>query len=168
MGKYLVTGRSGSGKSEVCRELQKRGFNAFDGDKVEGLAGWRDPATSLPVDVDYSKPIDPSQTAWSWDAETLSNLLDTESDIFLCGSADNQLTFHWLFDKVFILTLSPKTQKERIAKRTEHDYGKSPEMQERIIDEQAAFTTAARKLGALSVDAEPDVQQIVDLVLELI
>lgn len=166
MAKYLITGRSGSGKSEVYRELKRRGRNAYDSDKVEGFASWRNPATGEPVSVDYSQPINPSETAWDWDEAILRNLLDTNDEVFVCGSADNQLEFHPLFDGVFVLTLDPKTQKQRLMSRTEHDYGKSSEMQERIVKEQAEFVQKALSLGAVVVDSKPDIETVVDTLLE--
>jgi dephospho-CoA kinase len=32
--RVLISGRSGSGKSTICRELQARGLPAFDGDRI--------------------------------------------------------------------------------------------------------------------------------------
>jgi dephospho-CoA kinase len=40
--KCLVIGRAGSGKSSVANEIKGRGYNAFDADKVPGLARWED------------------------------------------------------------------------------------------------------------------------------
>lgn len=166
MTKFLITGRSGSGKSEICRELQARSLQTYDTDRVKGLVSWTNPKTGAPATPDYSQPIDPAINAWTWDAAALRRLLDTDEDIFVCGSADNQLELHHLFDKVFVLVLTPEEQRKRILKRAEHDYGKSPEMQERIINEQAKFVKAAIELGAISIDAMPSVVTVANTILE--
>src|SRR5690242_1934991 len=43
---YLIEGGSGSGKSAVCSELQRRGFHAIDGDRELACRG--DPTTGEP------------------------------------------------------------------------------------------------------------------------
>lgn len=162
----LITGRSGSGKSTVCRELQKQDYLAFDGDNVHGLARWVDAKTGVPVSIDSDKVIDKSKVLWAWDTAVLAELLATHDGIILCGSADNDLDFFGLFDKVFVLTLQPEIQRERIVNRTEHNYGKLPEMQERILVEQAAFMKRAAKLGAIKVDATRTPAEIVMAIME--
>ncbi|HZM64486.1 MAG TPA: AAA family ATPase [Candidatus Saccharimonadales bacterium] len=165
MGAYLITGRSGTGKTTVCKELQRQGYCAFDMDRVEGLAGWVNPKTGSPVKVDYSKPMDLTQNAWHWNAPVLSKLLATHDELFMCGSAHNQLDFHYLFDKVFVLVLPPKTQRRRIMERTEHDYGKLPEMQTRLLAEQAEFVKQSVALGTLKVAAAKTPEKIVQDIL---
>ncbi|WP_281965747.1 hypothetical protein [Serinicoccus marinus] len=43
----LVEGVSGTGKTSVCRELRRRGIQAFNGDTELAYQG--DPATGAPV-----------------------------------------------------------------------------------------------------------------------
>jgi gluconate kinase len=165
MGKYLVTGRSGSGKSEVGRELKRQGILSFDGDLVAGLASWVDLATGKPANVNDYAAIDSSLIGWNWNSSVLENLLTQHDTFFLCGSADNQLGYHELFTKVFVLTLNPETQRERLQKRTEHDYGKDPHMQEEIITNQAVFVEQALGLGAIAIDSMLPVSHVVDQIL---
>src|SRR5665213_2856389 len=154
MGRYLITGRSGSGKSSICHELQQRGYPAFDGDKIEGLAGWVTLKTNEAGKVDYRQPHDNSLLGWNWNDTVLREFLEAHHTVFLCGSADNnQLAFHKLFDKVFVLILEPETQRRRLLARTEHDYGKVPEMQEKILGAQKTFVREALALGAVPIDA---------------
>jgi hypothetical protein len=166
-GKYLITSRSGAGKSTVCAELVRRGLPAFDGDDIPGLASWIDRANGQPVKMDYSQPvIEPSKFAWNWDETTLANLLKDRSQIFICGSADNSENFFDRFDTVFVLTLDPETQRQRILARTSHSYGKSPAMRDIIVKEQAEFAARAMRLGAIPIDAVPPVTEVVDTILE--
>lgn len=163
--RVLITGRSGSGKSTICKELKLHGYNSFDSDHVQGLADWIDPRTDNITNVDYTKPIDTAQAEWRWNRSVLTKLLETPGDIFLCGSADNELELHGLFNKVFVLTLPPETQRQRILSRTEHDYGKLPKMQEKILAEQTKFVADAINLGAKPIDASSSPTKIVASIL---
>lgn len=166
MGAYLITGRSGSGKTTICKELVRQDYHCFDGDQIEGLASWVNPKTGSPVIVDPKLPINPVKEAWNWDASTLSKLLNSQKgDFFLCGSAHNQIDFHHLFNKVFVLVLPAEIQRQRIMERTEHDYGKLPEMQSRILAEQVEFVKEATALGALQIDATKTPKEIIRQIL---
>jgi dephospho-CoA kinase len=167
--RYLITSRSGAGKSTVCRELQRRGLPAFDGDDVPGLAGWADAVSGRPVTLDYGQQIiDRDRFHWNWKPAVLHQLLDSHPQLFLCGSADNQLEFHGLFDRVFVLTLPPDIQRRRLIVRTSHDYGKHPAMQDRIITEQRIFAAATVAAGAQAINANRPVTRIVDDIVQVL
>ena len=160
----LVTGRAGSGKSSINAGLHDRGFRALDTDKVPGLARWEDTKTREPVYVDPSKFVDYSRVGWNWQEEVLRTLLASERELFLCGSASNQLDFHPLFDKVFVLTLDPDTQLERLKSRPD-EYGKDSAQQAEIVTEQAVFVEDAVRLGAIAIDNTRPVKMVVDEIL---
>ena len=162
--KVLITGRSGTGKSTICRQLIDRGFSALDADRVEGFVGWYDLRTRKKVVVDYSKPIDKTKVGWLWQHEAMKALVAKYDDLYLCGSADNQLDFYKYFDNVFVLDLPPETQKQRISQRTEHDYGKHPDMLETIITEQRQLVEKSRELGASIIDAESSPSQLFEII----
>jgi len=46
---YLVEGVSGTGKTSVCRELERRGHQAINGDREPAYQG--DPETGAPTDT---------------------------------------------------------------------------------------------------------------------
>jgi dephospho-CoA kinase len=164
--RVLITGRSGSGKSTICRELVARGQPAFDGDRISGLADWVDTATGQIVSMDYSRPIDRTRYEWRWSEPVIDAFLHDHNPVFMCGSADNDLACFNKFDRVFVLDLPPELQRTRILGRTEHDYGRLPEMQQQIITEQQAFVSAAAGLGALMLDATQVPEAIVHTILE--
>lgn len=165
MAAYLISGRSGTGKSTVCKELIRRGYTAYDGDDVPGMAGWISIATGKKVDSPYPGHDHVGKFNWNWDSGILEKLLLQPNDVFLCGSANNSLDFMPLFDKVFILDLDSDEQRNRINNRTEHDYGKEITVQDSIIAYQKEFVQTARGRGAIIVDAMPRVGLIVDDIL---
>ena len=168
MASYLITGRSGTGKSTVCKELLKRGYVAFDGDSVPGLAGWVDIATGQKVNTDYPGHDHVGKFNWNWDETVLKKLLQDNEDVFLCGSANNAYNFYPLFDTVFVLNLEPDEQRRRINNRVEHDYGKDLAVQDSIIAYQKESVEVARNRGATIVDSMPPVDQIVSDILSRI
>lgn len=163
----LITGRSGTGKSTISREFKRQGYNGIDIDRVPGLCGWVNPKNGQPTTIDYTKPLDKTQAEWRWDIKALKKFLaeNNGQDVFLCGSAHNQLENHKLFDKVFVLTLPAEIHKQRILARTEHSYGQAPGMPERLIREQAKFVSLATKQGATTIDATPQPDAIVKNIL---
>ena len=165
---FLVTGRSGAGKTTVCKELGARGYTALDTDRIPDLAQWIDPRTGKPTTVDYGKMINKQAAQWIWDEKVLRRVIGGTGTLFLCGSADNQFAFHPVFSKVFVLTLPPDLQRQRLATRTEHDYGKLLSMQTQIIDEQRVFVRDATAGGAIEIDSSANVAQIVDHILEFV
>lgn len=149
--KYLVTGRADSGKSEVNAELQHRHKNSLDTDNIPGLARWEDLETGKHVRVNPAGFVDYSKIGWNWNPVILKGILAARKELFLCGSASNELEYHKLFDHVFVLTLEPETQASRLAERS-NEYGKDPSMQKEIIREQAEFVEDALQLGAIAIN----------------
>ncbi|NCU38417.1 hypothetical protein EOL96_05160 [Candidatus Saccharibacteria bacterium] len=95
----------------------------------------------------------------------MKELCATGQDIFVCGGADNDFEFESIFDKHFVLNVSPKVQARRLATRTNNDYGRDPAMHERIIAEQREQVKSGTKHGAIIVDADRPIQNVVDEIL---
>lgn len=164
--KVLVTGRAGSGKSAVAAELQKRGYKAFDSDEVVGLSSWQDRKTGALIKIADNTYVDLQKYRWVWDNAVLEQLLRADKDIFVCGGADNDLSFYSLFDKQFVLDIEPTIQIKRLQMRIENDYGKDPRMFDPIIAKQAAHFEAATKQGAIVLDASLPINDVVNKILE--
>lgn len=164
--KILVTGRAGSGKSAIARELFRRNYTAFDTDKVSGLSQWVDSRTgqlaTVPNDATF---VDLERFHTEWNAAVLKRLLSEQSDVFICGSSWNDLSFEDLFDHHFVLRVSPETQIHRLQTRTDNNYGKDPRMHGRIIAMEREHVAAAEKLGAIVIDADLPIEKVVDTIL---
>jgi adenylate kinase family enzyme len=166
--KCLVIGRAGSGKSSVAHELKERGYNAYDADKLEGLARWEDAITGLPKRPNDVKFVDSSKFHWNWQAEKITELFASEEQLFLCGGADNDLSFMPTFDQTFILDPSSEVQAERLQsteRSQENPYAIHPDMISIVLAEQAELVNAATRLGAIAINADQTLDKVVDEIL---
>lgn len=167
MSHYLIMGRAGSGKSSIATEFAGRGYPALDTDEIEGLARWEDLTGRAATLTDYTN-VDLAHFRWTWNPTRLAQVLAESPDLILCGSADNDLAQAKQFDQIFVLDVSPDIQANRLATRTNSDYGRSPEMIPRIVAEQQRLVTEALALGAIAVDADQPISDVVNQVLACI
>lgn len=93
---YLIDGGSGTGKTTVATELQRRGFHVIHGDRE--LAYHGDPETGAPTNPDPLKPL-------IWDVERVKAIVSNRDEAltFFCGGSGNVARYVDLFDGVFIL-----------------------------------------------------------------
>jgi hypothetical protein len=104
----LLTGMSGTGKSNVIHALSARGFKAVDtGD------GWCEP---LPDGRQRRRE------------DAIGQLLDTEDAdvLFVAGCEENQVRFHPRFDLIILLSVPVEVLAERLASRTTNSFGRRP------------------------------------------
>ena len=98
---YLVEGVSGTGKTSVCRGLNRRGYQAINGDRELAYEG--DPEIGEAIDTALHQHH-------IWDVGRLRALAadDQESMTFFCGGSRNFLMFIDLFDELFVLDIDLK------------------------------------------------------------
>ena len=109
---YLIDGVSGAGKTSVCTELQRRGYQAIDGDRELAYQG--DPDTGTPTDgATHEHHI--------WDVDKVKALVANQDEAvtFFCGGSKNSSKYIDLFDGVFVLEVDLDTVNRRIDERPE-------------------------------------------------
>lgn len=154
---YLIEGISGTGKTEVCYELQRRGYKAVEADEAFGFYG--DPKTGQPTK-------EKSQLNWIWDKNKVEEVLNNKTDIiFVCGGAMNQNEFMHYFAEVFTLQVNDKTLKNRLLSRTNNDFGKHPEDLDRQLEWNKGVIEYAKQRGTILIDATKPVADVVDEIL---
>jgi len=124
---YLVEGHSGTGKTSVCSELQRRGHHAVHGDRVLAYVG--DPQTGEPSDV-------PAHEHHIWDMESVRVLVadTTDAVTFSCGGARNSSAFLHLSDGVFVVEVDLGTLTRRLDARPDDEWAAAkPVEHERIV-----------------------------------
>ncbi|HKO89750.1 MAG TPA: AAA family ATPase [Polyangiaceae bacterium] len=153
---YLVDGVSGSGKTSVCDELQRRGYHAIHGDRELAYQG--DPETGEPVDgFAHEHHI--------WDVEKVRALATDQRHAasFFCGGCRNFERFAELFDGVFVLEVDLDTLNRRLAARPEGEWGGRASEREVITRRHATREDIPR--NAVAIDATLPVPGVVDAII---
>ena len=171
MSLIYVTGISGAGKSEVRKELQKRGYEAHGTDE-DGLAAFYNRSTDkvviTPPNATSRNPRWRLNHAWKVRRDKIEELATKAKDkpIFLCGVVENDNEVWDLFSNVVALVFDEETLKHRIQTRTANDFGQNPHEFEAILGWQKTAKDDYSKLGATIIDATHPIEQVVDSVLE--
>ena len=152
---YLIEGVSGAGKTAVCTELQRRGYQAIDGDNELAYRG--DPETGEPTDPETGEPT----ATWIhehhiWDVEQVNAFVANQEEAvtFFCGGSRNYAKFIALFDGVFVLEVDLDTSLRRMDERVAldpTDWGGTPA--EREITVRMYHTKAALPHNGTLIDA---------------
>lgn len=156
---YLVEGGSGTGKTTVCRELQRRGFHAVNGDNELAYQG--DPETGEPTDGH-------THENHIWHLEKVRRMVaDHDEEVtFFCGGSRNFPKFIDLFDGVFVLEADLDTVNRRIDERCRvdpDDWGGKPSERELIA--RLHQTKAGIPENGIAIDATSPVAHVVDEIL---
>jgi hypothetical protein len=166
---YLIDGVSGAGKTAVCTELQRRGYQAIHGDRELVYRG--DPETGLPATPETATPT----AIWMsehhiWDVEKVRALVANQDEpvTFFCGGSRNSSKFIALFDGVFVLEVDLDTCLRRIDERVAldpTDFGGKPE--ERELAVRLHQTQEDIPQNGIIIDATPPLARVVDEILRL-
>ncbi|HEY0010315.1 MAG TPA: AAA family ATPase [Candidatus Paceibacterota bacterium] len=150
--KIFITGVSGTGKTSIVRELKRQGENALD---IDDYCHWETKDTHIVVDWEAAASDEWYKNhEWICDIETLRAQLSTSKNIIVAGHSHNLKEYLDSFDKVFVLTCSDKTITQRIAARTDKDFGQHPADGARILEWNKSLPAYMQKLGAEALDAE--------------
>ena len=164
---YLIEGVSGTGKTAVATELQRRGYQAIHGDRELVYRG--DPETGLPTAPETDTPT----ATWMsehhiWDVEKVKTLVANrgEAVTFFCGNSRNSSKVIELFDGVFVLEVDLDTMNRRIDERVAldpTDWGGKPE--ERELAVRLHQTKEDIPKNGIIIDATRPLEQVVDEIL---
>lgn len=169
MSLIYVTGVSGSGKSTLCDELVRRGHDAHDSDR-EGNASFVSRLTGEHV----TAPSLEGRTAefvaefeWRFIRAAVERLAARAADrtVFFLGTAANECEVWDLFDVIIYLAIDEPTLRQRIAMRTDNDFGKSDDELRRCVEWLAEANADYAKYGATYVDATQPLHAVVDDIL---
>ncbi len=154
---YLIDGGSGTGKTTVCDELQRRGYQAIHGDRE--LRG--EPESGEGGAPEHHRPP-------RWDVAKVKALLANQEEAltFFCGGCRNSSEFINLLDGVFVLEVDDlATVMRRIDERVladPSDWG--GRQAERDVIMRLHHTKDGLAEG-YAVDATPALQCVVDEIL---
>ena len=160
---YLIEGVSGSGKTSVATELERRGYHVIHGDRVLAYQG--DPETGVPLPPERrSSDLHFLNDHHIWDPEQVRALTEDRSHelTFFCGGSRNHAKFIHRFDAVFILEADWPTIERRLKTRTD-EWG--------ATEAERAITRDLHRMGrdlppdGIRIDATRPVDDIVDDIL---
>jgi dephospho-CoA kinase len=171
MSLIYITGISGSGKSEVLKELQSRGYEAYGTDE-HGIAAFYnnqtgEELTHPPTRTEDRTPEWQSRNTWKMSREKVEWLASKSKDklVFLCGVAANEDEVWDLFSGVLALVIDDETLKQRIATRINNNFGKASHELESILKWQSLAEQIYKKFGVVMIDATQPIHAVVDDVL---
>ncbi len=153
---YLVEGVSGTGKTSVCDELQRRGYHAIHGDRELAYQG--DPQTGEPL-------AGSAHEHHIWDVAKVRALVadQTHAATFFCGGSRNFEQFIDLFDAVFVLEVDLDTLNRRLAFRPEDEFG--GRASERAFIARLHATKEDIPKNGIIIDATAPLSRVVDAIL---
>jgi broad-specificity NMP kinase len=164
---YLIEGVSGTGKTSVATELQRRGYHVLHGDRELAYKG--NPITGEPIDVSALEK-DSLDLAFGhrhhiWDVAKVKRAIEYKSYTiaFFCGGSRNFASFIELFRAVFVLDIDAETLRQRLRVRPDDEFGSKPEEQEFAL--QLLATKEDLPLDAIVVDATAPLPIVVDSIL---
>lgn len=165
MGRFLITGNAGTGKSTVINELQRRGYNAFDGDELTGIHTFMDKITGALVDE--PGPEGPARYTTIWQPKTFKSWLDENESVFVGGSVYNQTEFYPLFNKIIGLMLPPEVLDVRLKSRTNNPTGNDEKGRNYFVGINARVNTNLKLAGAIMIDSSLPIAIVTDKILEI-
>jgi broad-specificity NMP kinase len=154
---YLIEGLSGTGKTSVCNELQRRGHQAVHGDRELAYRG--DPDTGEPTEVS-------GRESHIWKVDRVQAMVsDTDAPLtFFCGGSRNFSQFIGLFDGVFVLDVDLDTLNRRLDARPDDEWaGAQPVERERIVRWHQTREEVPKT--GIRIDATAPIGHVVDEIL---
>lgn len=150
---YLIEGVSGTGKTTVCNELQRRGYHAIHGDRELAYQG--DSETGTPTDTaKHENHI--------WHVDKVKALIANQDAAvtFFCGGSRNFSKFIDLFDGVFVLEVDIDTLNRRLDERREDEFG--GKKTERELIARLHQTKEDIPKNGILIDATVPIKHVVD------
>jgi AAA domain len=153
---YLIEGVSGTGKSSVCKELQRRGYHAINGDNELAYQG--DPETGEPTDGR-------THEHHIWHVGKVKAIVASrdEAVTFFCGGSRNFSKFIDIFDGVFVLEVDLGTLNRRLDERPENEWG--GKQGERELISRLHQTKEDIPENGIITDATAPIARVVDEIL---
>jgi dephospho-CoA kinase len=140
----LVTGMSGTGKSSVLGELERRGHRVVDTDEGD----W--------IDRSGPEPL--------WREDRIAALLDEhgEDTLFVAGCVANQGRFYPRFEAVVLLSAPRQVILGRVSARDSNDFGKTDEERAKIVSDLEEFEPLLRTGATTEIDTQSPLSEVAD------
>jgi hypothetical protein len=154
---FLVEGISGTGKTSVGDELQRRGHHVIHGDRELAYQG--DPDTGEPTNGS-------AHENHIWQVDRVRALVADQEEpmTFFCGGSRNFATFIDLFDGVFVLEVDLDTLHRRLDERPDSEWGGGRPVAREIVARLHRTKEDVPESG-ITIDATAPLAHVVDDIL---
>lgn len=165
MKRILITGLSGTGKSTLTEALAARGYKAVDADS-DDFSHW---AAADAYAESAGTPVEPDRD-WVWREDRIQELLSSEDAdlLFVSGCAPNMRQFMKQFNLVVLLSAPADLLVERLASRTNNQYGKRPEEVARVLSLSETVEPLLRRAAGYEIDTSVPLDEVVRQLLQII
>ncbi|MEI9993133.1 MAG: AAA family ATPase [Rhizomicrobium sp.] len=164
---YLIEGVSGTGKTTVAEELQRRGYHVVHGDRELAYRGDPETGEALagPAPESVADRVAWAHEHWIWNVDKAKSLLADRghASTFFCGGARNSRHFIDSFDLVFVLGVDLDTLNRRLAARPEDEFGGKPS--EQALIRRLHATEEDIPKNGIAIDATEPIERVVDAIL---
>ncbi|AWM23753.1 nucleoside kinase [Sinorhizobium fredii] len=160
---YLIEGGSGTGKTSVATELERRGYHVIHGDRVLAYIGDPDTGKALAGPPEGADRIVWEYAHWIWLVDKVRAIAadTTHPATFFCGGSRNFHKFLDLFDKVFVLDIDVETLNRRLDGRP-NEPGFEPAERALVL---RYHRTREYPLAGITIDTASTVARVVDDIL---
>lgn len=166
--KIFITASSGVGKSAVIRELQSRGYTAYDADDRElHLSRLEIQETGEPVDWPEGV-VDWRYYSWNADETRLKELLASDEIVFIAGILGNQEDLYQYFDRHLALTIDPVEHERRLYSRPQRKVGDGDTANKRRLEKYSFHMAKFMASGFTPIDNSGTPARTVDLILKAV
>lgn len=136
---------SGAGKTTLLDEMSRRGYPVIDTD----YDGW-------------------TLTDGTWDEPRMAALLAERAEVVVSGTVPNQGRFYERFDHVVLLSAPLDVLLDRVAKRTNNPYGRTPQHRAQIERYVVDVEPLLRRGATAVLDGRRPVGDLADIVERLV
>jgi dephospho-CoA kinase len=170
MALIFITGLPGTGKSTVCAELTKRGFNAVDADEGN-VSQWYDISTGKAVTQEFVYALPADEWFGKYDLRLSEKRVKklahdaTGKVAFLSGAKLNGEEMAGLFDMIINLSVDTETLKYRLASRTSNSFGKQSNQLKFILEQHKISEAKPKSEKVVNIDATQPLTDVVDSIL---
>jgi len=161
----LVTAVAGSGKSTVCKSLQRLGYHARDIEAIDGLYELVDEKTGRVVE----DSMDQIREGLNWycNKEKLQHIVASETAelTLYCGGMANTEDVWDVFDAVIVLTVSDETTVRRLSTRGPGEFGSTQENRDWVLSWKHDVEQRWLNMGGIAVSAEEGPDEVARLIV---
>ena len=160
---------AGSGKSTVCVELGRQGYESYPIEDIDGMFNIYHKGTRKFFE-DYSNlnPDDIENAEWLCDTNKLQTLISAQkSEVgFYCGVSSDMDELLPYFDKVIVLKVDGAILNERLKSREGTDnIGNNQSGRDIILKRKELWEKQMEEKGAIFIDANSSLEKVVEDVL---